>query len=145
MPRNIQYYSQANHTVQVTNGVWTRTLRDFGPDNAISWEFLNADKVAVTEGLDASRLSFASGTGGQIGVVLKATSNDVGFLTNLLRNQMRGVPELLTVTIWTGVNEVHVLRNAGVKKDGNETGGPTMSDRKFYFVGEELNEDEEYV
>lgn len=145
MGRNNQYYSQKTHSVTIasTDGKISRTLRDFDGDNCISWEFLNADKVQVVEGFDESRLSFATGSAGQISVTLKPTSPDVGFLNKCIKDQAKGKPSLFNVEITTGVDEVHRLRFAGVKKEGGETGGPTMTGRKYIFVGESLDEEED--
>lgn len=142
--RNTQYYSQKKHSVIVKGPFGSRVLTDFDGDNAISWEYLNADKVQVTEGFDGSRLSFSSGKAGQIGVVLKPTSIDVGWLNSLINDQLNGLSALLEVQITTGVNETHRLVRCGIKKEGNETGGPTMTGRKYIFVGEELLEDTDF-
>lgn len=144
--KNTQYYSQKTHSVVIKSSKgWTRVLKDFDGDNCISWEYLNADKVQVVEGMDGSRLSFACGKAGQISVTLKPTSPDVGFLNAILANQLDGMPELLDISITTGVNEIHTLIHSGVKKEGGETGGPTMTGRKYTFVGEELKEDLSYL
>lgn len=143
MSRNTQFYSQVNHSVVVAaaDGTWSRVLKDFEGDECIGWE-PNSEQVSVTEGFDGSRISFGSTAAGKIIVKLKPTSSDVGFLTKLY-NLRKTVPQLVNVTITTGVNEIHKMRNAGVSKSGaNNTGGPTMSGREWMFIGEELVEDE---
>jgi hypothetical protein len=143
MARNTQFYSQANHSVVVTaaDGSWSRVLKDFDGDEAIGWEPNSTDRVSVTEGFDQARISFSSGTAGKMTVKLKPTSSDVGFLTRIY-NLRTSVPQLVNVTITSGVNEIHTLINAGVNKEGSNTGGTTMSSRTFTFIGEQLKEDE---
>lgn len=142
MSRNTQFYSQATHSVVVAaaDGSWSRVLKDFAPEDCIGWE-PNAERVAVAEGFDTSRVSFSSGTAGKITVKLKPTSSDVGFLTRIY-NLRKTVPQLVIVTITTGVNEVHRLINAGINKAANTTGAPAMAEREFQFIGEDLTEDE---
>ena len=53
MARNKFYYSQSNHSVVVGNHIVT----DFAEGDAISWEDVTPDKVAVMEGLDGARTS----------------------------------------------------------------------------------------
>lgn len=137
MPRNRLYYSQANHSVTV-NG---KALQDFAGDECITWEFVNGDKVSVTEGFDGTKLSIGAGSAGRITVKLKPTSPSIGYLTNLAAMARMGNPTLVTVAITTGVNETHHLDNAIVQSQGGGTGGPTMSERTFIFTGETLSED----
>lgn len=134
MPRNIFYYSQANHSVVIGN----RLVQDFAEGDAISWEDLAADKVAATEGLDGARVSFSSARAGKITIKLKPTSPIINYLNYLIDRQQNGLPQLQTVTISTGVNEVVSLINCGVQRGGASTGGPTMVEREYSFVGETI-------
>ena len=138
MARNKRYYNQKTHTVVVGD----RTLQDFAEGDSISWEPLNADKVTVVEGFDGARLSFSSSRAGKITVKLKPTSPDVGWLTAQVRLNSTDNPPVFNVTINTGVKERHSLINAGILKAGGATGGPSMTEREFTFVGEDLMEDE---
>lgn len=135
MPRNIYFYSQANHSVVVGNTL----VRDFAEGDAIAWEDLAADKVAATEGLDGARISFSSARAGKITIKVKPTSPTINYLNYLIDRQQAGIPELLTVSISTGVNEVVTLINCGVNRGGGSTGGPTMVEREYSFVGEVIN------
>lgn len=136
MPRNTQYYSQAKHSV-VVNG---RALTDFDGDECITWEYVNADKVSVTEGFDGSKLSIGAGSAGRITVKLKPTSASIDYLNSLAKAARAGNPTLLNVAITTGVNENHSLVNAIVMAQGGGSGGAQMSARTFVFVGETLQE-----
>lgn len=138
MPRNKLYYSQSKHGVAV-NGV---SLIDFAGDECIAWEYVNPDKVTVTEGFDASRISVGAGSAGKITVKLKPTSPSVGYLNALAKAARTGYPTLVNVAITTGVNEMHALKNAVVASQGGGSGAPQMSERTFVFTGEELSEDE---
>lgn len=131
MARNLMFYSQATHSV-VVNG---RPLLDFAEGDSITWEDLNADKVAVTEGLDGGRISYSASKAGKITVKLKPTSASIDYLNYLIERQQAGVPEPLTVCIFTGVYEVVTLINAGVQRGSASTGGPTMAEREYSFVG----------
>lgn len=132
--RNVFYYSQANHSV-VVNGT---PMLDFAEGDAIAWEDLAADKVAATEGLDGARISFSSSKAGKITIKLKPTSPVIEFLNYLINMQQNGLPQLLQVSIMTGVNEVVSLINCGVQRGGGSTGGPTMVEREYSFVGETI-------
>lgn len=134
MARNVFYYSQSNHTVTVGNHV----VRDFAEGDAISWEDMQPDKVAVTEGLDGARTSFSASRAGKITIKLKPTSPSIDHLNYLIERQINGSPSLQTVTISTGVNEVITLANCGIQRGTANTGGPTMSEREFSFVGENI-------
>ena len=137
MPRNKLYYSQSKHGVSVNNVA----LTDFDGDECIAWEYVNPDKVQVTEGFDGSRISVGAGSAGKITVKLKPTSPSVGYLNALAKAARSGHPTLLSVVITTGVNETHALTNAVVVSQGGGSGAPQMSARTFVFTGEELNED----
>ena len=132
--RNIMYYSQATHSV-VVGAV---PVMDFAEGDAISWEDLNADKVAAMEGLDGARISFSASRAGKITIKLKPTSPTIDYLNYLIAMQQRGLPVLLTITIYTGVLEVVSLINAGVQRGASSTGGPTMVEREYSFVGETI-------
>ena len=134
--RQRQYYSQTTHSVTVyaADGSYSRILQDFAEGDAIAWEPTLADKVAVQDGFDSSKLSIAASRSGKITIKLKPTSPDVGFLTNLSQLNWTN-PQIVNVAITTGVNEVHHLYAAAVNKGGGATGGPTMSEREFHFVG----------
>lgn len=132
--RNIFYYSQATHAVVVG----TRPVQDFAEGDAISWEDISADKVAVTEGLDGARVSLSASRAGKITIKLKPTSPTIEYLNYLIDRQQAGLPILQTVTITTGVNEVVSLINAGVQRGPGNTGGPTMVEREYSFIGETI-------
>lgn len=132
--RNVFYYSQANHSVVVGD----RVMTDFAEGDAISWEDLAADKVAATEGLDGARISFSSAKAGKVTIKLKPTSPCIEYLNYLISRQQAGFPQLLTVVIMTGVNEVVTLINCGVNRGSGSTGGPTMVEREYSFVGETI-------
>ena len=134
MARNIFYYSQANHSVVVGG----RPMLDFAEGDSISWEDLAADKVAATEGLDGARISFSSAKAGKITIKLKPTSPCIEYLNYLIARQQAGSPQLLTVAIMTGVNEVITLINCGVNRGSGSTGGPTMVEREYSFIGETI-------
>lgn len=134
MARNIYYYSQANHSVVVGG----RPMLDFAEGDSISWEDLAADKVAATEGLDGARISFSSAKAGKITIKLKPTSPCIEYLNYLIARQQAGFPQLLAVTIMTGVNEVITLINCGVNRGSGSTGGPTMVEREYSFIGETI-------
>ena len=134
MARNIFYYSQANHSVVVGG----RPMLDFAEGDSISWEDLAADKVAATEGLDGARISFSSAKAGKITIKLKPTSPCIEYLNYLIARQQAGFPQLLTVAIMTGVNEVITLINCGVNRGSGSTGGPTMVEREYSFIGETI-------
>lgn len=143
MGRNIQYYSQSKNSVVVTpvGGGWSRSLKDFFEgDDAIAWE-PNAERITVTEGFDKSAISMSSGSAGKVTVKLKPTSPDVGLL-NKLYNLNRTNPQLLNVSIVTGVEEIVKLNNCAVNVTGTSSGGATMVARTFEFIGEEMNLDE---
>ena len=141
--RNTTFYSQAKNSVVVSaaDGTWSRVIKDYYEgDDAISWE-PNAERVAVTEGLDKSALSLSSGRAGKITIKLKPTSPDCGALTRLY-NMRLTTPQLVNVSIVTGVDEQHSLGNAFVNVSGGSTGGTTMQARDFVFTGEDLRLDE---
>ena len=134
--RNIIYYSQKNNSVSV-NGI---PMQDFDEGEAITWEYITPEKVSVTEGLDATRMSVASGTGGKVTIKLKPTSPSVTYLLTLYRAQQAGLVVPLVVTIRTGVNDTQTLINAGINCQGGGTGDAKMSGRTFEFVGTALVE-----
>ena len=134
MARNLLYYSQSKHSVVVGN----HTVHDYAEGDAISWEDMTPDKVAVTEGLDGARTSFSASKAGKITVKLKPTSPSIDYLNYLIERQVSGTPTLVTVTITTGVNEVVTLINCGVQRGSSASGGPTMSEREYSFIGEEI-------
>lgn len=143
MARNTQYYSQVKNSVIIAaaDQSWSRNLKDyFEGDDVIAWE-PNAERVALTEGLDKSGISISSGSGGKVSVKLKPTSADVGAL-NKIYNLNRSEPQLLDVSIVTGVEEIVKLNNAAVNAVGSSSGGATMQARTFEFVGGELILDE---
>lgn len=144
MGRNTQYYSQAKNSVVLYSetGGWNRTLSDyFEGDDAIAWE-PNAERVAVTEGLDGAALSISSGKAGKVTVKLKPTSPCCGLL-NKLANLNRTAPELVDVSIVTGVEEIVKLSNCVVHAQGASSGGATMQARSYTFTGTELELDED--
>lgn len=134
MSRNLYYYSQSNHSVVVGSHIVT----DFAEGDAISFEDITLDKVAVMEGLDGARTSFSASKAGKITVKLKPTSPSIDYLNYLIERQINGAPRLQEVSITTGVNEVIKLTNAGVQRAAGTTGGPTMTEREFSFVGEQI-------
>ena len=142
MSRNTQYYSQKNHSVILTpaNG-GSIVLSDFSADAPIAWGYVSNEKITVTEGFDAARISVASTKAGKITIKLKPTSPQVGYLIRKCNEYKRGILTLFDVSIRTGVNEEHRLHNAAVQHEDSDTGGTTMSDRTFVFIGEELIED----
>ena len=142
MSRNTQFYSQKNHSVVITpvsgNG-GSVTLQDFAPDAPITWGYISNDKISVTEGLDASKISVASTKAGKITVKLKPTSPSIAWLTARCNEYKKGDCPLFNIAILTGVNEHVTLKNAAIQRDGDsDTGGATMTDRSFVFIGEEL-------
>ena len=143
MGRNTQFYNQANHSVVVAanDGSFSIPLKDFAEgDDVISIEPIG-DRVALSQGFDKSVLSFSSTDGGQVMVKLKPTSPDVGFLDQLF-NRQRTQPTLLNITIASGVDDVVVLREAGIMKESYQIGGPTAQPRGYIFIGAELDYDE---
>lgn len=136
MARNVQYYSQANHSVVVGSHL----IRDFAEGDAISWEDMTPDKVTVTEGLDGARTSLSASKAGKITIKLKPTSPSIDHLNYLIEQQtsQTGSYTPRTVTITTGVNEVITLLNAGVQRGSSNTGGPQMTEREFSFIGEAI-------
>lgn len=134
MARNLLYYSQANHSVTVGNHV----IHDYAEGDAISWEDVTPDKVAVMEGLDGARTSFSASKAGKITVKLKPTSPSIDYLNYLIKQQVSGKPSLVSVSITTGVNEVVSLINCGVQRGSSASGGPAMSEREYSFIGEEI-------
>jgi len=141
--KNTEFYSQAEHSVVVSaaDGSFTRALRDFAEgDDAIAVEAIG-DRVALSQGLDKSVVSFSSTDGGQITIKLKPTSPDIGFL-NKLFNAQKSTPVLLDITVSTGVRDVVTLKGAGIQKDGWSSGGPTAQPRGFVFIGGRIDFDE---
>lgn len=141
--KNTLFYSQAEHSVVVSasDGSFTRALRDFAEgDDVISVEPIG-DRVALSQGLDKSIVSFSSTDGGQAGIKLKPTSPDIGFL-NKLFNSQKSAPILLDITISTGVRDVVTLKECGIMKEAFTTGGPTAQPRGFMFLGAKLDYDE---
>jgi len=132
--RNIFYYSQRNHSVVVNNTL----VQDFAEGDSITWEDINADKVAATEGLDGARVSFSASRAGKITIKLKPTSPTIDYLNYLIDRQIGGYPLLCNVSITTGVNEVVSLINCGVQRGSASTGGATMVEREYSFVGEAI-------
>lgn len=134
MARNKYYYSQSNHSVVVGSHIVT----DFAEGDAISFEDVTPDKVAVMEGLDGARTSFSASRAGKITIKLKPTSPSIDHLNYLIERQINGAPQLQEVSITTGVNEVIKLTNAGIQRGSGSTGGPTMTEREFSFIGEQI-------
>jgi len=141
MPRNTQFYSQRKCSVVINGGSWSRTLKDFMGEEAIGWAPNSTERVQVHEGFDKSAISISSGRSGKITVLLKPTSPDVGAL-NKIYHLHRTNPQLLQVSIVTGVEEIIKLKNAAITVDAGKTGGPAMSGVGFTFIGEEINLDE---
>jgi hypothetical protein len=144
MARNTKFYSQAKCSVIVaaSDGSWSRTLKDFAEgDDCIAWK-PTGEKVTITEGFDQAGISISSGKSGSVTVKLKPTSADVGALTKIY-NLHRTAPQLVTVSIVTGVEENVKLIDAAVDmSDGGGTGGTKMADVSIAFKGKELNMDE---
>ncbi len=143
MPRNSNYYSQAEHSVVISalDGSFRRVITDFAEgDDAIAAEPLG-DRVALTEGFDKTALSFSAFRGGQVTLKLKPTSPEVGFINNLFNTQSSS-PTPVNITISTGVRDVVTLQNAGVSPESFSTGGPTMQPRGYKFLGAEMKLDE---
>ena len=144
MSRNIQYYSQSKNSVVVYSeaGGWNRTMKDFFEgDDAIAWE-PNAERVSVTEGLDGAALSVASGRAGKITIKLKPTSPCCGLL-NKLANLNSSDPQLVDVSIVTGVEGIIKLTTCLVHAQGSSSGGTTMQASVFVFTGTKLVLDED--
>ena len=144
MARNTQLYSQSKNSVVVYSeaGGWNRTMKDFFEgDDVIAWE-PNAERVAVTEGLDGAALSVSSGRAGKITIKLKPTSPCAGLL-NKLANLNSSDPQLVDVSIVTGVEEVVKLVNCLVHAEGSSSGGATMQASTFVFTGTKLTLDED--
>jgi hypothetical protein len=143
MARNTKFYSQAKCSVLVaaSDGSWSRTLKDFAEgDDVIAWKPLT-DRVTVTEGLDKSGISISSGRAGTVEIKLRPTSPDVGAL-NKVYNAHRTSPQLVTVSIVSGVEEQVKLVDAAVDTGGGGTGGANMGSVTFTFKGKELTQDE---
>lgn len=141
MSRNTKFYSQAKCSVIVTDGVWSRTLKDFAEgDDVIAWKPL-AERVNITEGLDKSGISISSGRAGTVEIKLRPTSPDVGALTKVYQLH-RTAPQLVTVSIVSGVEEQVKLADAAIDMGGGGTGGPNMGSVTFTFKGKELTQDE---
>lgn len=141
--KNTQFYNQAEHSVVVSasDGSFSRPLRDFAEgDDAIGIEAIG-DRVALSQGLDKSIISFSSTDGGQSTIKLKPTSPDIGFLNKLFNSQLK-FPQLLDITISTGVRDVVVLKECGINKEAWNSGGPTAQARGFVFIGAKLKYDE---
>lgn len=142
--KNTQFYSQAEHSVVIaaSDGSFTRSLRDFAEGDDVIGIEPTGDRVALSQGLDKSIVSFSSTDGGQVSIKLKPTSPDIGFLNKLFNNQRRS-PILLDITISTGVRDVVTLKECGIMKDAFTTGGPTAQPRGFTFIGAKLDYDED--
>ena len=136
MARTTTVYSQAIHSVKVAaaSGSFSKILRDFAEGDSIAFAPTVTDAVSVTDGFDQSKISVAASRSGKITIKLKPTSPSVGFLTNLAL-QNRTAPQIVNVTILTGVNETLQLENAGVNMSGGATGADKMSEREFSFIG----------
>jgi len=132
--RNVFYYSQANHAVTIGN----RVVEDFAEGDSIGWEDITPEAVSVTEGLDGARISFGAGRAGKVTIKLKPTSPTINYLNYLIDAQKSGIAFMLPVAVTSGVNEVVKLINCGVQRGSVATGGTTMSEREFSFIGEAL-------
>ena len=94
--------------------------------------------MTVTEGLDGARISYSASLAGKITIKLKPTSASIDYLNRLIERQTGGSPQMVNVTISTGVQEVVTLINAGVLRGSANTGGPQMAEREYSFVGETI-------
>ena len=148
MSRNTRFYSQRDHSVIIREVIgigagngFIHTVTDFYEgDDAIGSERIG-ERVALTQGFDRSVVSFASTDGGQITLKLKPTSASAGFLNGLF-NRQKTTPTLLEITETNGVKEVTVLREAGIDKGSEASGGPTMQPLEFTFIGASIEYDE---
>lgn len=134
MARNTEFYNQAEHTV-IYNGV---PITDFADGDGVIAVTPNGDRIALTEGLDKSSISFSSFRGGDITIQLKPTSPELDILMEDFQNQQDGTPTASTISIETGVREVVTLANAGINMMDLPTGGPTMQPRTITFRGANL-------
>ncbi len=143
MPRNINFYGQAKHSVvvQAVDASFSRNVKDFmDGDDSITIEPFG-DRVAITQGFDKATMSVASIDGGTISINLKPTSPEVGFF-NALFNRQRTTPILVNVTVYDGVEAITSLLNAAISKDARNTGGPTLQGVRFSFMGSSMAFDE---